>query len=147
MSPQKPRLGSEGCLLCGRLVHILTHALSRSVELELFCRNGCARGNKTKMCAGEWFATLGLWTACICVRSPAQRKQRTLSKTPFFQNWDILGQMGDWFVFRKLVKYLLYLNVGSLRNDNYGDGGNTKYASFFCLFSEFEFLSSPLPLH
>ena len=41
---------------------------------------------------------------------------------------------------------LLYFNIGSLRNDNFGDGENAKYASFFCLFSEFKFLSSLLAL-
>ena len=41
---------------------------------------------------------------------------------------------------------LLYFNVGSLRDDNCGVEGNAKYASFFCLFSEFKFLSSLLAL-
>ena len=43
--------------------------------------------------------------AFVCVALHRESKEHC-QRHLFFKNWDILGQMGDWFVFRKLVKYL-----------------------------------------
>ena len=87
------------------------------------------------------------------MRSLAQRKHRTLSNTRLFNNWDILGQIWSLVYLQEVgeksetetkpsIQWIFC--ILTLHNDNFGDGGNAKYASFLCLFSEF--LSSLLPL-